>query len=158
MARRDAGFTLIELMVTLVIVGLLASVALPYAELDVRRAKEQELRLDLREIRDAIDAYKAAWDAGKIKTAINKTGYPATLQTLVDGADDITSQKPRKIYFLRHIPRDPFNDDPSLTAEETWGLRCYASSADDPQPGEDVYDVYSKAQGNDLRGIPYRDL
>lgn len=154
---RHHGFTLIELMVTLVIVALLSTIALPISELAVKRRKEQELHRDLQVIRTAIDAYKQAWDHHRIKTEIDKTGYPTSLDLLVDGVEDITSPEHRMIYFLRRIPRDPFSSDSSQSPAETWGKRSYASSADDPQEGEDVYDVYSKAPGNDLRGIPYRE-
>lgn len=151
------GFTLIEVMVTLVIVALLSTIALPMSELSVKRSKEKELQSDLREMRSAIDAYKKAWDQGRIKTSIGKSGYPESLQLLVEGVDDITSPKKKKIYFLRRIPRDPFSTDLSLPPEETWGKRSYESSPDEPQEGEDVYDVYSKSPGKDLRGIAYRD-
>ena len=151
-----SGFTLIEMVVTLVIIALLSTIALPLAELTVRRSQEQELHHALREIRTAIDAYKQAWDEGRIPTAIGKTGYPESLDVLVEGADDLTSLQSRKIYFLRRIPRDPFSTDPGLTAADTWGKRSYASSADDPQEGDDIYDVYTLASGNDLHGIPYR--
>lgn len=150
------GFTLIEVMITLVIVALLSTIALPMSELVLERRKEQELRDSLREIRSAIDAYKLAWDTGRIATSIDKSGYPPSLQVLVDGVDDITVPQKRKIYFLRRIPRDPFADE-SLSAEATWGKRSYESSADNPSEGKDVYDVYSKAPGKDLRGIPYRN-
>jgi len=156
-SKRQCGFTFIELMVSLVIVALLSTIALPISELAVKRRKEQELRMELQEIRTAIDAYKKAWDQHRIETAINKSGYPASLELLVDGAVDITSPDHRMIYFLRRIPRDPFSNDPTLSPAETWGKRSYESSADDPQEGDDVYDVYSMAPGNDLRGIPYRE-
>lgn len=151
------GFTLIELVITLAIVALLSTIALPLTELAVQRNREQELHHALRQIRSAIDAYKLAWDEGRIPTSIGKSGYPASLELLVEGVDDVTSPEKRKIYFLRRIPRDPFSTDPTVTASDTWGKRSYASSADDPQEGDDVYDVYSRAPGNDLRGIPYRD-
>lgn len=151
------GFTLIELVITLVIVALLSTIAFPVSELAVQRSKEQELRSALRQIRSAIDAYKQSWDEGRIAASIDKSGYPPSLEVLVEGVDDITSPEKRKIYYLRRIPRDPFATDPALTAAETWGKRSYDSSADDPRDGEDVYDVYTTAQGKDMRGIPYRD-
>ncbi len=155
--RHLRGFTLLEVMITLVIVALLSSIALPLSEVAVQRSREQELRMDLRLIRSAIDAYKRAWDSGRMETSIGQTGYPPSLEILVEGVIDISSQEKHRIYFLRRIPRDPFSTDPSLTPSETWGKRSYASSADDPQEGDDVYDVYSMAPGNDLRGIPYRE-
>lgn len=155
--RKARGFTLIELMISLVIVAILSTIALPISELAVQRTKEHELRVDLRQIRTAIDAYKQAWDQGRIATTLGKSGYPPSLEVLVDGVEDITSQDGHKIYFLRRIPRDPFSDDTSLSPSETWGKRSYASGPDDPQEGDDVYDVYTKAPGKDMRGIPYRD-
>lgn len=154
---RCQGFTFIELMIALVIIAILSTIALPISELAVRRAKEQALHTDLRQLRSAIDAYKQAWDQGHIATTVGKSGYPSSLDVLVDGVEDVTSPDGSKIYFLRRIPRDPFSDDPSLSPAETWGKRSYASSADDPQEGDDVYDVYSRAPGKDMRGIPYRD-
>lgn len=152
------GFTLIELMVTLAIVALLSTIALPLSELAVKRHNEQELRAALREIRTAIDAYKLAWDERRIATKVGKTGYPESLELLAAGvADPGDPTGNRKIYFLRRIPRDPFALDNSLAAADTWGIRSYASSADNPQQGDDVYDVYSLSTGTDMRGIPYRE-
>ncbi len=156
--KQHCGFTLIELVVTLVIVALLSTVALPLSELVVQRHQEQELRTALRDIRTAIDAYKQAWDEDLIAPVIGKSGYPASLALLVEGINDPADPDGKtKIYFLRRIPRDPFAADASLSAADTWGIRSYASSADDPREGDDVFDVYSKAPGKDLRGIPYRD-
>ncbi len=154
---RDAGFTLIELVITVAILGMLATMAMPLVELGARRAKEQELRSGLRELRDAIDAYKAAVDAGKVVIELNQSGYPPTLRTLVDGVEDASSPEPRKIYFLRRVPHDPFFPDPTVPADESWGLRSYASPPELPQPGDDVFDVYSYSRGVGLNGIPYRD-
>lgn len=156
--KLERGFTLIELVVTLVIVALLSTVALPLSELAVQRQHEQELRAALRDIRSAIDAYKQAWDEGRIPTSVGKSGYPASLALLIEGVDDPSDPNAKnKIYFLRRVPRDPFATDASLSAIDTWGKRSYASSADSPQEGEDVFDVYSRSPGKDLRGIPYRD-
>jgi general secretion pathway protein G len=154
---RARGFTLIELVITLAVIGLLASAALPLAQLVAKREKESELRAALREIRAGIDAYKMAVDTGHVEKEIEKTGYPPDLKSLYVGVRDLTSVNNLNLYFLRRIPRDPFFPDGTVPAEETWGLRSYASPPDDPQPGDDVYDVYSLATGNGLNGVPYRE-
>ncbi len=151
------GFTLIELVITVAIVALLASVALPVSELAVQRTKEQELRRTLRQVREAIDAYKQASDEGRIRKSVGDSGYPKKLEELAEGVDDQKSPKKEKIYFLRRIPRDPFNADSTLSAVATWGKRSYASPPDDPKEGEDVFDVFSLAQGKGINGQPYRD-
>jgi general secretion pathway protein G len=155
---RGRGFTIIELVVTVGIVSLLATAVVPSAQLLFQRERERELKASLRTIRSAIDAYKLASDTGRIKKDAGKTGYPPVLQALVDGVDDARSpQEGIKIYFLRRLPRDPFWPDATTPAAETWRLRSYASPPDDPQPGEDVYDVYSSSSRTGLNGVPYRD-
>ena len=151
------GFTLIEMLVTLAIVALLASLALPLAELSVQRAKEQELRRALRELRGAIDAHKDAADAKRIEQSALKSGYPPTLEALVEGVRDVKDPKGAKIYFLRRIPCDPFAQDPETAPTDTWGLRSYASPPAEPQKGEDVFDVYSLSERVGLNGVPYRE-
>lgn len=280
--RGAAGFTLIELVVTVAIVGLLASMAMPMTQLVVKRAREQELRADLREIRDALDRYNELWRysclpaqggataangaaaqfgggvsgagvqpsaaggaggaagqpatsangqaggfsgggglsggglsggglsggsifgggnggsnattgttngaglggaggldastvgtiggngtqaakavppvAPKMRCPADSNGWPKDLQTLVAGVDNIASPRPgAKVYFLRRIPRDPMLADAPADPEQGWGKRSYASPPDDPQEGDDVYDVHSLSTANDLTGGPYRD-
>lgn len=152
-----AGFTLIELLVTVAIISVLASVALPLNELVVQRAREQDLRRALRDIREALDAHKQAADDGRIRKLVGASGYPKRLEDLVEGVPDQKSPRQEKLYFLRRIPRDPFVTDPNLAAAETWGKRSYASPPEAPQEGDDVYDVYSLAHGNGIDGRPYRE-
>ena len=156
-ASRGQGFTLIELVITVAIVALLASVALPVSELAVQRTKEQELRRTLRQIREAIDLHKQASDEGRIQKSVGASGYPKKLEDLAEGVDDQKSPKKEKIYFMRRIPRDPLNADPTLSAAATWGKRSYASPPDDPKDGDDVFDVFSLAPGKGINGQPYRD-
>lgn len=152
------GFTLIELVITVAIIGLLATMVLPMTELVVKRQKEQELRVALMQIRTALDEYKQAVDDGRIDQSMEKTGYPPDLQVLVDGVPDKQSPVSNsKIYFLRRIPRDPFFLDSTKPDQDTWGLRSYESSADSPEAGDDVFDVYSLSDGVGLNGIPYRN-
>lgn len=155
--RRPRGFTLIEMVVTVALVGILASALLPLAELSVQRSKEQELRLALRQIRAAIDAYKLAVDDGRVARRSDETGYPPDLEALERGAEDIRNPGKATIRFLRRLPRDPFFPDPAVTAAETWGKRSYASPHDSPAEGRDVFDIYSRAEGDGLNGIPYRE-
>ena len=155
---RMRGFTLIELVITVAIVGLLATVATPLGKMATQRLKETELRSALREIRTGLDAYKRAAEAGQIAIEADKSGYPASLDLLVSGVDDQRDpNKERKIYFMRAIPRDPFFPDSSAKPADTWGLRSYESPPSAPQPGDDVYDVHSLSQGVGLNGVPYRD-
>ncbi|PXV57050.1 general secretion pathway protein G [Dyella jiangningensis] len=150
------GFTLIEMLVTLAILAALASVALPLAQMAAERQREQELKRDLWQIRDAIDDYKKASDEGKIEKSASDSGYPPTLDVLVNGVTDKSSPQGQKLYFLRRIPRDPLCDCPSKSDAQTWGKRSYASPPEAPAEGDDVYDVYSLAQGNGQNGVPFR--
>jgi general secretion pathway protein G len=149
------GFTLIELVITVALVGLLAAMVVPTVEITVKRTKEAELRLALRDVRRAIDAYKQAVDEGRVMGKPGESGYPPTLNVLVEGVNDERSPEKRRIYFLRRLPRDPMASEPSLAPEETWGLRSYDSEPDAPAQGADVYDVYSRSPAVGLNGLGY---
>jgi general secretion pathway protein G len=150
---RLRGFTLIEMVITVAIVALLASVALPLAEVTSQRSREQDLRRSLREVREAIDAYKRAADDGVIERKADASGYPPTLAALVQGVPDKRNPEAPKIFFLRRLPRDPMAREDG----DGWGLRSYASTAAEPKEGDDVYDVYSKSEAKGLNGVPYKD-
>ena len=156
--RRANGFTLIELVVTVAIVGVLASIAVPLGELSAQRAKEQELRLALRQIREALDSYKRAVDEGHVVRRVDGSGYPRALDELAEGVLDAQSPAGARIYFLRRLPRDPFHPgNKDIPAADSWGKRAYASPPDDPRDGEDVFDVFTLAQGKGINGRPYRE-
>lgn len=166
--RQLAGFTLVELLAVMAILGILAAAVMPLGQTLVVARKEQELRRALLEIRTALDAYKRAMDQEPVSplssggtgtagnTARTASGYPPDLATLVQGVmvNTRTSTQPQKLYFLRAIPRDPFAD-PTLRAEDTWALRSYASPPDRAEPGADVYDIHSKSKGVALDGSQY---
>lgn len=152
------GFTLIELVITLALVGIVALAIVPFSELIVQRQKEQELRAALREIRVALDAYKDASDAGQIERQAGASGYPPSLTVLVEGVKDAKDPDGHLLLFLRRVPRDPFfAGDPSTPAQDTWNMRAYGVPADSAQSGDDVFDVWSKSEGVGLNGIPYKD-
>lgn len=158
MGRGSAsGFTFIELLVTLAIIAVLATIAYPMAELSKQRERERELKAALREIRGALSAYKRAGDEGRIIRRANESGFPHSLQELVEGVEDAKDPARRKIYFLRRIPRDPLSTEQAAPASVTWGKRSYASPPDKPAEGADVFDVYSRAPGVGLNGVPYRE-
>jgi general secretion pathway protein G len=151
LGRREAGMTLLELVIACGILITLAMVAVPLARNQVKRIKEQQLRQELRDMRDAIDRYKDAADAGKIKVAAGTEGYPPDLQSLVKPTQ-LTGAPDKRIRFLREIPVDP------MTKGTDWGMR---SVQDDPDSGSwggnDVFDVYSKSTGTGLDGTKYSD-
>lgn len=156
--RRHGGFTLVELVIAVAIVGVLAMMAVPLMEVTAQRHKETELRLALRQIREAIDAYHRAVQEKRIESPADASGYPPDLESLAGGVPDITRPDRRMIYFLRRLPRDPMNPDAGLPPAETWGKRSYDSPPDAPSEGEDVFDVFSLSDGTGLNGVPYREF
>ena len=154
--QKQRGFTIIELMVTLVILATLASITMPLLKLTLQRNKEAQLTQNLMQLRNAIDAYKQAADEGRIKKNIDQSGYPPNLEVLVDGVEDLKDPKKRSIKFLRRIPKDPMlNADKQGEFQHQWGLRSYFSEAEKPQYDGDVYDVYSLSPLNGINGVPY---
>ena len=157
------GFTLVELLISLALVGLIALVSLPLYEVTSTRAREADLRQALRTIRAGLDAYKAAVDAGTLARQAGESGYPATLELLaqplpVANQSDAgfgASDKPQRIVILRQLPRDPFFADPAVPAAQTWNTRSYGSSSDEPHAGDDVYDVSSTSTRIGLDGTAY---
>jgi general secretion pathway protein G len=160
MRKGSSGLTLIELVVTVAILSILASLVMPLTQMTARRVKEIELRRNLRIVRTAIDDYKKTYDKAvdekKILASVDKSGYPETLQQLVDGYDfgGLVSYKKK---FLRKIPADPFNP-PKPGEEPKWTLRSYK---DDPEStiwgGEDVYDIHSLSKETAIDGTKYNE-
>jgi len=149
-SRREAGFTLAELVITCAVLAILATVTLPVAKFTAMRGKEAELRALLREMRNAIDEYKRYSDNGLIPVDLGTDGYPKEMEVLVEGVD-LVGQIDKKKKFLRRMPIDP------ITGKDEWGMRSYQDKPDsDSWGGEDVYDVYSLASGTGLNGVPYR--
>lgn len=164
------GVTLVELLVTLVIMFILASVALPFTKISAKRAEELQLRQTLRTMRTAIDDFRRDWarDGSTLlgplciknqltcKEQTGLTGYPKTLETLLKieltGGEAQLGEKSSIRRYLREIPIDPMTDS------KEWGFRCYQDEADTSRwCGEDVFDVYTTSEGTGINGIAYRD-
>ncbi len=154
---RQRGFSFIELLASAAIIGMLASIAVPMVQTTVKRQKERELRIALREIRQGIDAYKQAGADKRIAVLQEQSGYPLNLKELVEGVEDVSKPEHPKLYFMRRIPRDPFFPDAKVSAVDTWGTRSFASPADKPEAGDDVFDVYSQSPLTGLNGLPYKE-
>jgi general secretion pathway protein G len=149
------GFSLVELLIVMAVLGILAAAIQPLAEITIRRERERDLKQALWAMRAAIDAYKQAADAGAIVRPAGGSGYPPSLQALTEGVPD--AQAPGTMrYFLRRVPRDPFMP-PDTKPEAMWGLRSYDSPPDQPRPGADVFDVYSQSTRIGLNGVPLKD-
>lgn len=153
MKRR--GFTYIEMMVVLAIMAILLLLAMPSAKYRIQHQKEQDLKVALNQIRTAIDAYKKAADSGHVLVLPGESGYPKSLDDLVQGVTDQLTSDHRKMYFLRSLPRDPFAKDDQTPAASTWAPRSYSSPPDNPAPGDDVYDIHSLSKEKSLNGVPY---
>ena len=144
--EREAGVTLVELIVTVAILSILATAAIPIARFEKKREKERELRYDLWSMRSAIDHYKDAAERHAFQTKVDSFNYPPDLDTLVNGVD----VQGKKVKFLRRIPVDP------MTGKADWGERSMQDDADSTSwGGQNVFDVYSKSEGTALDGTKY---
>jgi general secretion pathway protein G len=147
--KHTRGFTLAELVMVAALIAVLAAMALPVAKFTVKRHKEAELRLALRQIRTAIDEYKRMSDQGLIPVKIGGEGYPEELEELVEGIEIVGQET--KMRFLRRIPIDPMTHD-------DWVLRSYQDDIDATSwGGENVYDVRTSSEGTALDGTKYAD-
>lgn len=148
--RREAGFTLAELVMVAAVLTILGMATLPVAKFTAKRSKEAELKSDLREMRMAIDEYKRYSDAGLIPVDLGTEGYPKKLDVLVEGVQ-LVGQVDKKLKLLRRLPVDP------MTGKDEWGFRSYQDAFDSTSwGGENVYDVFSLSKGTGLNGVPYR--
>lgn len=154
-ARRARGFSFIELVAALAIMGALLTIAIPSTRLVVQRHREAELRSALARIRGALDRYKEAAEQGRIPVEAGQSGYPPNLDVLVEGVEDQRLPDRRKIYFLRRLPADPFYKGASRDPADSWALRSYDSPPDAPAAGDDVFDVYSTSDATGLNGVAY---
>jgi general secretion pathway protein G len=155
---RRNGYSLVELLAVLAILGVLAALAMPMAQMSAERSRETELKRALWEIRDALDAYHDARLSGAIGPPAgadaSAPAYPPSLHALTLLQPDLrATHQGETLRFLRRVPADPFAD-PTLDAEQTWGLRGFQSEADKPVAGPEVYDIYSRATGTALNGVP----
>ena len=156
--RREFGFTLLEIIIVITILSVLTAAAIPMVRNSVRREREAELRIALRQLRQAIDRYKLYFDQSN-GAAIpiewkTQSGYPKELKVLVEGfvPANVVGTSENRVRFLRRLPIDP------MTGNTEWGLRSYKDKFDSTSwGGEDVFDVYTKSDGQALNGTKYRD-
>ena len=157
--NRNSGFTLLEIIIVIAILSVLTAATIPLVRNTVKRDRESELRLALRDLRQAIDRYKLYHDRSN-GTAIpielkTQSGYPKDLNVLVDGfiPANVVGTSGNKVRFLRRLPIDP------MTGDKEWGVRAYKDDADSDSSsgGEDVWDVFTKSDMKALNGTNYRD-
>ncbi len=149
--KRRGGMTLIELVIVMAIVAVLATAVFPMARMTAKRTREIDLRRNLRELRTAIDRYKDLYDQAKLEQKIGASGYPPSLDILVEGVE-LKSEPGRKVKLLRRIPKDP------MIADGAWGLRSHEDAPDSTSwGGEDVFDVYSRSEERAIDGTSYGD-
>ena len=159
--RRWRGFTLIEMVVVVALVGILASAAVPLQALNNRRSQEVALREALRTLRSALDAHADAVRGKRIAPGPGGTPWPKDLVTLVNGVPLVDEQgqpaaSGQRLYLLRRLPRDPFADT-LLPAADTWALRHSQSEPGAFEAGGDVFDVRSRSAQRALDGSAYAD-
>ena len=151
----ERGFTFIELIMVTTVLLVLASMAMPLAQVTAQRQREAELRRALREMRTAIDRFKDSVDQGLIATTElqpGSEGYPPDLETLVEGVPAANDASGRKLKFLRRVPIDP------MTSSMEWGMRSYQDRPDTTTwGGQNVFDVFTTSGGTALDGTKYRD-
>ncbi len=148
--HRQKGYTLAELVMVAALIALLSTIVLPVAKFTVKRRKEADLRLALRQLRTSIDEHKKLSDSGMIPVKLGGEGYPESLEVLVEGIDLVGQERTQR--FLRRIPIDP------MTGEAEWGMRSYQDEPDSTSfGGQNVYDVFSLSDGTGLDGTEYKD-
>ena len=148
-AGHPRGLTMIELLVTISILGILAGVAMPLAQTTATRTRELELRRNLRKIREGLDQFKAEYDKAKAnaadarqefkkKVSVDRSGYPLTLEEMVETKT------------LRRIPLDP------MSADGKWVLRSFSDNPESSlSDAKDVYDIRSASKATALDGTRY---
>lgn len=152
------GFTLLEIIIVITILSVLTAAAIPMVRNTVRRERESELRIALRQLRQAIDRYKLYHDQSN-GSAIpiewkTQSGYPKELKVLVEGfvPANVVGTSENRVRFLRRLPIDP------MTGSTEWALRSFKDKPDSTSwGGDDVFDVYSKSDGQALNGTKYKD-
>lgn len=146
------GLTLVELVVSFSIMLILSTMAIPLVKVKLRHEREFELKYALRNMREAIDKYKVACDAGTFGAIKQGTFcYPESLDVLVEG---VKTQGPdgKKMKFLRSIPHDPF------TNSKEWGMRSMQDDIkSESWSGDNVFNVYTKSREKDGDGKPYAE-